>query len=131
MNNIIIKNEENLIQKTNLVTKEKGLILTHKEIEELIINKNETLDNLSRIEVTPVIDKIIYEFYDSSYIDNDNYFETINSLVEIFYIYEDKFGNKLSIEEIIKYLKDTFDNKVNGVVELLIDTSYLEREHDE
>lgn len=58
-------------------------------------------------------------------------FETINSLVEIFYIYEDKFGNKLSIEEIIKYLRDTFDNKVNGVVELLIDTSYLEREHDE
>lgn len=131
MNNIIIKNEEKLIQKTNLVTKEKGLILTHKEIEELIINKNETLDNLSRIEVTPIIDKIIYEFYDSPYIDNDNYFETINSLVEIFYIYEDKFGNKLSIEEIIKYLRDTFDNKVNGVVELLIDTSYLEREHDE
>lgn len=131
MNNIIIKNEEKLIQKTNLVTKEKGLILTHKEIEELIINKNETLDNLSRIEVTPIINKIIYEFYDSPYIDNDNYFETINSLVEIFYIYEDKFGNKLSIEEIIKYLRDTFDNKVNGVVELLIDTSYLEREHDE
>lgn len=74
MNNIIIKNEEKLIQKTNLVTKEKGLILTHKEIEELIINKNETLDNLSRIEVTPVINKIIYEFYDSPYIDNDNYF---------------------------------------------------------
>ena len=131
MNNIIIKNEENLIQKTNLVTKEKGLILTHKEIEELIINKNEALNNLSRIEVTPIIDKIIYEFYDSPYIDNDNYFETINSLVEIFYIYEDKFGNKLSIEEIIKYLRDTFDSKVNGVVELLIDTSYLEREHDE
>lgn len=131
MNNIIIKSEEKLIQKTNLVTKEKGLILTHKEIEELIINKNEILDNLSRIEVTPIIDKIIYEFYDSPYIDNDNYFETINSLVEIFYIYEDKFGNKLSIEEIIKYLRDTFDNKVNGVVELLIDTSYLEREHDE
>lgn len=131
MNNIIIKNEEKLIQKTNLVTKEKGLILTHKEIEELIINKNEALDNLSRIEVTPIIDKIIYEFYDSPYIDNDNYFETINSFVEIFYIYEDKFGNKLSIEEIIKYLRDTFDNKVNGVVELLIDTSYLEREYDE
>lgn len=131
MNNIIIRNEEKLIQKTNLVTKEKGLILTHKEIEELIINKNETLYNLSRIEVTPIIDKIIYEFYDSPYIDNDNYFETINSLVEIFYIYEDKFGNELSIEEIIKYLRDTFDNKVNGVVELLVDTSYLEREHDE
>lgn len=131
MNNIIIRNEEKLIQKTNLVTKEKGLILTHKEIEELIINKNETLYNLSRIEVTPIIDKIIYEFYDSPYIDNDNYFEIINSLVEIFYIYEDKFGNELSIEEIIKYLRDTFDNKVNGVVELLVDTSYLEREHDE
>lgn len=131
MNNIIIKNEENLIQKTNLITKEKGLILTHKEIEELIINKNETLDNLSRIEVTPIIDKIIYEFYDSPYIDNDNYFETINLLVEIFYIYEDKFGNKLSIEEIIKYLRDIFDNKVNGVVELLIDTSYLESEYYE
>lgn len=131
MNNIIIKNEENLIQKTNVITKEKGLILTHKEIKELIINKNETLDNLNIIEVTPIIDKIIYEFYDSPYIDNDNYFETINSLVEIFYIYEDKFNDKLTIEEIIKYLRDTFDNKVYGVVELLMDTSYLESEYYE
>lgn len=48
-----------------------------------------------------IIDDIIYAFYDSSYIDSDNYFETINELVNIFYVYQDKFSDYLIYEEII------------------------------
>lgn len=125
MYNLISKTEEkSSIISMNNITKEKGLILTNKEIDELIENKNETLNNLGRVEITPIIDKIIYEFYDSSYIDIDNYFETINEIINIFYKYQKEFNN-LTDEQILKYLKNNFETTSNGAIELLEDTSLL------
>lgn len=131
MYNLISKTEEkNSIISMNNITKEKGLILTNKEIDELIENKNETLNNLGRVEITSIIDKIIYEFYDSSYIDIDNYFETINEIINIFYKYQKEFNN-LTDEQILKYLKNNFETTSNGVIELLEDTSLLKEQLQE
>lgn len=131
MYNLISKIEEkNIILSTNNITKERGLTLTDREINELIENKNETLNNLSRVEITPIIDKIIYEFYDSSYIDNDNYFETINDITNIFFKYQKEFNN-LTDAHILKYLKDSFETVCNGAVELLEDTSLLKEQLEE
>ena len=131
MYNLISKIEEkNIILNTNNITKERGLTLTDREINELIENKNETLNNLSRVEITPIIDKIIYEFYDSSYIDNDNYFETINDITNIFFKYQKEFNN-LTDEQILKYLKNSFETTCNGAVELLEDTSPLREQSEE
>lgn len=96
----------------------------------LIENKNEILNNLSRVEITPIIDKIIYEFYDSSYVDNDNYFETINDITNIFFKYQKEFNN-LTDEQILKYLKNSFENNCNGAIELLEDTFLLKEQLEE
>lgn len=128
MNNLTLyvndqENFNNLI-KLNELTKSKNLIFTDEEILNLIKNKNDNLKDIGRVEIgKSVIDDIVYSFYDSEYIDNDNYFETINELINIFYMYQDKFSEYLIDSEIIEYLRDNFD-KVNGSLELLSSISF-------
>lgn len=83
MNNIILyeNDKENINNLVNMneITKDKNLVLSLKELLMLIENKNNTLKDIGRVEIgKPIIDDIIYAFYDFSYIDSDNYFETIN-----------------------------------------------------
>lgn len=128
MNNLTLyvndqENFNNLI-KLNELTKSKNLIFTDEEILNLIKNKNDNLKDIGRVEIgKSVIDDIVYSFYDSEYIDNDNYFETINELINIFYMYQDKFSEYLTDSKIIGYLRDNFD-KVNGSLELLSSISF-------
>lgn len=92
----------------------------------LIENKNNTLKDIGRVEIgKSIIDDIVYSFYNSEYIDGDDYFETINELVSIFYMYQDKFSDYLVDEEIVKYMSDCF-NEVGGSLELLSSVSFDE-----
>lgn len=123
MFNIVETNNDKKIidslMKLNDVTSDKGLVLKHEEIVMIIENKNDTLKELGLIEIgKSVIDDIVYAFYDSSYIDSDNYFETINELVSVFYEYQFEFSSYLSDEEIINYMRECFD-KCGGSTSLL------------
>lgn len=117
------KNVENLVS-MNEITKDKNLVLSQKEIMMLIENKNSTLKDIGRVEIgKSIIDDLVYDFYDSDYIDSDNYFDTINELVNIFYMYQDKFSDYLTDEEIIEYLRNNFD-EMGGSLELLGSVSF-------
>lgn len=123
MNGIILfgndqENINNLIN-MNEITKDKNLILSNEKILMLIENKNNTLKDIGRIEVgKSIIDDIVYAFYDSEYIDSDNYFETIYEIINIFYMFQDKFSDYLIDTEIIEYLRNSFD-ELGGSLELL------------
>lgn len=117
------KNVKNLVS-MNEITKDKNLVLSQKEILMLIENKNSTLKDIGRVEIgKSIIDDLVYAFYDSDYIDSDNYFDTINELVNIFYMYQDKFSDYLTDEEIIEYLRNNFD-EMGGSLELLGSVSF-------
>lgn len=128
MNGIILfgndqENINNLIN-MNEITKDKNLILSNEEILMLIENKNNTLKDIGRIEVgKSIIDDIVYAFYDSEYIDSDNYFETIYEIINIFYMFQDKFSDYLIDTEIIEYLRNSFD-ELGGSLELLGSVSF-------
>lgn len=112
--------------KLNDITKEYNLILSKEQIISLINTKNNTLKEIGRIEFNNnIIKEIIFNFYDSPYIDEDNYFNTLEELINIFYIYRNNFN--LSDEQIIKYMKLRFNNYSNGSLELLLsnDLEYL------
>lgn len=128
MNGIILfgndqENINNLIN-MNEITKDKNLILSNEEILMLIENKNNTLKDIGRIEVgKSITDDIVYAFYDSEYIDSDNYFETIYEIINIFYMFQDKFSDYLIDTEIIEYLRNNFD-ELGGSLELLGSVSF-------
>ena len=128
LNNLLIKNDKlivNDILKLNLVTEGYGLILTKDDVQKIIKNKKEILNDMKRIEIRDVIiQKIILNFYDSSYIDKYNYADTVSEIIRAFYIYREEFENILTDDEIIKHMKDGFEGICAGSV-LLLETNYL------
>lgn len=110
----------NRIILTNNVTEQRGLILTNIQAVRLIKSKNYILKRLGRFETkNTTIDTVIYKFYNSSHIDKDNYVNTIEELIEIFYIYQNEFDNRLTDEQILEYMFCHFENECGGSLELL------------
>ena len=113
------------IMKLNKITSRKNLFLTRAEILDLISNKNINLKEMGRVEFgLGILDKIICVFYDSVYIDKDNYLEMLESLTNAFYLYQASFDNTLTDEEILKYMKKCFDGECAGSIELLESLSF-------
>lgn len=105
----------------NKITDEYNLVLSKKQIVDLINNKNNTLKEIGRIEFNnEIIKKIIYNFYDSPYIDKEEYLNILKELINIFYIYRDNFDFILSDDQIIKYMRIKFNNYCNGSLDLLL-----------
>lgn len=99
------KQELDNILRCNNITNKNNLNLTYNEALKLIENKNKLLKDLGKIEINiSTTQNIIYKFYDSMYIDKENYFEMISSLVEIFYFYQLELSSFLSDEEILNYM---------------------------
>lgn len=114
----------NEILDLNKFTEKRGLLLNEKQAISLINNRNRCLKELGRIEIgSGTLEKIIYTFYTSSYIDKDNYLEILEELTNIFYLYQNEFDNKLTDEQIIEYKKKSYEEC--GTIELL-EGLYLE-----
>lgn len=96
--------------KLNRITKNCDLALRKQEILSLIDRCDMILFSIGRVEVGEgVLKDLILAFYDSPFIDKDNYFETVSDLLDFFYFYQTEFSN-LTDEEIINYMRDGFDN---------------------
>jgi hypothetical protein len=74
-----------------------GLSLTEEEAKELIVSRNDTLKKFKRVELgRGMLDKLIYMFCDSEYINSDNYPETLEGLMELFYEFRNETDDRLS-----------------------------------
>lgn len=108
------------IEKCNDFTTQYGLVLTHKDAVELVETRTYALKSNGRIEFGGgVINKIIREFCDSPNISMHNYAETLHELTEIFYYYKNETLDLISDDDLIKFMKDSFDGKCQGSLELL------------
>lgn len=103
--------------------------LSKEEVKGLIINKNKILKDNGLIEINNNVLKILIEYFsNSSFIDRSNYNEILNELVSVFYSYRINLSNRISDEEIIKYLYYNFENTCNGEIILLYDKFDLFKE---
>lgn len=108
------------IEKCNDVTARFGLILSHQDAVELVETRTLALKMNGRIEFGGgVIEKIIQAFCDSPYLSRHNYAENLHDLTEIFYYYKNETLDLISDEELIKFMKYSFDNICQGSLELL------------
>lgn len=115
-----------IIFKKNELLELKEIKLTKKQKLELIENKNQNLKNLGRVEFgKSTLKKLINKFIDSPYIDEDDIVFELSELTNIFYLYRSEINN-LSDDEIIEYMKESFNEIYNGSLELL-ETLGLER----
>lgn len=117
---LIQKQAVDEIEKCNDFTARFGLTLSYQNAIELVEMRTLSLKRYGRVEFGGgVINKIIKEFCDSPYISMNNYVETLLELIEIFYFYKNETLDLISDDELIKFMKNSFDGKCQGSLELL------------
>lgn len=115
------------IKKCNEFTNKYGLILSDTQIESLMEKRIDILKNTGRIEFrTGIIDKIIKEFCDSPYINQENYVLTLYDLLDIFYEYKNETMDLVTDDELIKSMKKAFNGVCKGDIEYLSGTIMYE-----
>lgn len=117
---LIQKQAVNEVIHCNDLTERYGLVLTQAQAIELVETRSVALRDNGRIEFGGgVIDKIIKEFCDSSYISMHNYTRTLHELIEIFYYYKNETMDLISDDDLIKFMKTAFDGVCQGSLDLL------------
>ena len=111
------------IKKCNEYTSKYGLVLSDNQISNLLERRKETLKETGRIEFREgIIDKLIKEFCDSPYINHENYAETLYELIEMFYEYKNETMDLITDDELIEFMKKSFDGICQGDLEYLSGT---------
>lgn len=114
------------IKKTNDYTCRFGLTLTDGDIKELILRRKECLAEQQRVEFgSGILEKLIFAFCDSDFIEQENYAETVTELQNIFYMYKNESMDELTDDELIKMMREAFDGECHGSLQYLEET-YLD-----
>ena len=117
---IINKNIVYDIFKFNQMTAPYGLSLTTQDALDLARTHEEALKRNGRIEFTSgTMQKLIRAFCSSPFITQNNYAETLNDLVEIFYYFKNESEDELSDDELILLMRKYFNENCRGAIELL------------
>ena len=119
------------IRKCNEYTNKYGLVLSDNQINNLLERRIETLKETGRIELREgIIDKLIKEFCDSPYINQEIYAETLYELIEIFYEYKNETNEQLEkhIDKNLDYIAEIIINAVeqNTLDKVFITQKFIE-----
>ena len=121
----------NEILKCNEETAEYQLTLSKEEAVQLMDTRKDALAATQRIEIGGgIINKMIYKFKDSPYISQYNYVHTISELIDIFYYFKNETLDEVSDDELIELMKELFDQKCHGSIELLQGRELEKYAHD-
>ncbi len=120
------QNQLGKVVETNRITQKYGLTLSKEEAQLLLSERSFALREQKRVEfgegITP---KIIYEFCDSDFIDQNNYVQTMIRLQEIFYLYKNEMQDEISDDELLHFMKEQFEEKCFGDLDYLEGTCLL------
>ncbi|AQS58906.1 DUF6323 family protein [Desulforamulus ferrireducens] len=106
--------------KCNEFTAPYGLVLSYREAAELVETRTLALINNGRIELGGgAMERIIRQFCDSPYLNKNNYVETLHDLTEIFYYYKNETLDLISDEDLIKFMRNSFNGVCQGSLDLL------------
>ena len=112
------------LQDCNKISSKYGLCLSETQVQNLIEKRFKALKDMGRIEFGEgILKKLIYAFCDSPYVYRDDYGETLLELQEIFYYFKNESEDKIPDDELIEFMKDTFNGIAQGSIEYLSGTS--------
>ncbi len=120
---VLLQQENQLTEviQTNKITQNFGLVLTEQDSELILKERSNALREQRRVEFgAGITSKIIYEFCDSDFINQDNYVDTIIRLHDIFYLYKNEMQDEITDDELLHLMKEQFENLCYG------DLDYLE-----
>ena len=94
-----------------------GIILSESDCTEIAQCRGDLLVENERIEVgSGAVRRIIEEFCDSGYINQQNFKDTVQGLLECFYAIKTETEDKVDDETVLEFLKYVFENDAGGDV---------------
>lgn len=107
----------------NRYTQKYGLTFSEEDAQMMVMERKNVLKEQKRVEFgQSILPRLIYEFCDSSYIDQSNYLEIMLRLQEIFYLYKNETMDELTDSELLHFMKEQFENVCYGDLEYLEET---------
>lgn len=125
----LIQNSNQLskVVETNQDTERFGLTLTEQDAQLILDERKHVLSEQKRVEFgESIVPKIIREFCDSDFIDQNNYVSTIIRLQEIFYLYKNEMQDKITDDELLHLMKEQFEISCFGDLDYLESTCLAE-----
>ena len=108
------------ILECNYISGVYGLALSESEARELVEVASDSLKASGRVQLGGgILDKLIAVFSASSYLTAQNYSETLQELVGIFYEYKNEFPQDVSDSELVEMMYKTFEERSGGSLEKL------------
>lgn len=115
-----LENQVAEVMETNQTAARYGLILSEEEARLILQERISVLKTQRRVEFGGGITaRLLYEFCDSEYIDQNNYVETVIRLQEIFYLYKNEMNDEITDDELLHLMKEQFENICFGDLEYL------------
>lgn len=107
-----------------------GLALTEQQVLELVQTRTNALKENKRIELNGgIVDKLVLAFCNSPYIDKDTYEDTLHELIGLFYDLKNNTWDTISDDDVIEFMKNAFNNRCHGSLELLSGEALRLSEH--
>lgn len=114
------QNQLRKVMELNQETEKYGLILSEQDALLILDERNHSLMGERRIEFgAGITERIIYEFCDSDFIDQNHYVDTIIRLQEIFYLYKNEMHDEITDDELLHFMKEQFEGVCYGDLEYL------------
>jgi len=108
----------------NDVSSRFGLTLSSAQIQRLIKARFEALRDMGRVEMGEgVLEKLIFAFCDSPFMEQDTYEQTLAGLQETFYYFKNESMDALGDDELIEIMRLRFDNECEGSLDYLRETA--------
>jgi len=108
----------------NELTSRYGLTLSGEQIRELSEARVLALRNTGRVEFGGgILKKLICAFCDSPYLFQETYEETLLELQDIFYEYKNESMDRISDDDLIRFMRKSFDGDCQGSLDYLRETT--------
>lgn len=109
------------VLETNQRAERYGLTLSEEEAGLILEERGRALKEQKRVEFGEgILPKIIDEFCDSAYLDQEHYVETLIRLQDIFYLYKNETMDEITDDELLHFMKEQYEEICFG------DLDYLE-----
>ncbi|WP_102411809.1 DUF6323 family protein [Beduinella massiliensis] len=100
-----------------------GLTLREEDAKALLANRTQSLQKHERVEFAEsILPKLIFAFFDSAYLSKEEYIRTVGELLDVFYLFKNESGDRLTDDELLAFMREQFDNVCFGSVEYLAET---------
>ena len=115
------QNQLSRVMETNRTAQTYGLILSEQDAKLLLKERGRALKKEKRVEFGEgILPKMIYEFCDCPYLNQEHYVETLVRLQDIFYLYKNEMLDEITDDELLHFMREQYETVCFG------DLDYLE-----